>query len=377
MSQLERIRTALLEQAEALDSAAAYDETPEVVSALSASAAAANELEASWSRSWIGYHANVYYRDFRPPPNGSHFAIDWGLYDTFASTGSVGDWVEYTRQDVERALDARRSPADESTAVDKAQDAFRAFGMIKLRLESILVVIAESRPDDEFIQKTATRLPTTKLLTAQEIVSSWSPKTVASRDSRAIMAGIQLPVHKVALARVEFVRITAMSCRRLAGVVRGVVQHLELVADEVPTPSQGHHVFIGHGRSPLWRELADFIRDRLAMTPDEFNRVPVAGMTTVARLEEMLHSASIAFVVLTAEDERADGAKQARMNVIHEAGLFQGRLGFKRAILLLEEGCEEFSNVHGLGQIRFPAGNISAAFEDVRRVIERERVAVP
>ena len=70
--------------------------------------------------------------------------------------------------------------------------------------------------------------------------------------------------------------------------------------------------------------------------------------------------------------EQADGRVQARMNVIHEAGLFQGRLGFTKAIVLLEEGCEEFSNIAGLGQIRFPVGNISAEFEEIRRVLERE-----
>ena len=30
----------------------------------------------------------------------------------------------------------------------------------------------------------------------------------------------------------------------------------------------------------------------------------------------------------------ADGDLQARMNVVHEAGLFQGRLGFTKAIVL-------------------------------------------
>jgi hypothetical protein len=49
-----------------------------------------------------------------------------------------------------------------------------------------------------------------------------------------------------------------------------------------------------------------------------------------------------------------------------------GRLGFTKAIILLEDGCEEFSNIEGLGQIRFPMGNISASFEGVRRVLERE-----
>lgn len=39
---------------------------------------------------------------------------------------------------------------------------------------------------------------------------------------------------------------------------------------------------------------------------------------------------------------------------------------------MLEEGCDQFSNIDGLGQIRFPAANIAASFEEVRRVLERE-----
>ena len=85
----------------------------------------------------------------------------------------------------------------------------------------------------------------------------------------------------------------------------------------------------------------------------------------------MLDAAAIAFLIMTAEDEQADGTRHARMNVVHEAGLFQGRLGFTRAIVLVEEGCEGFSNIEGLGQIRFPKGNIAAIFDEVRRVLER------
>ena len=88
----------------------------------------------------------------------------------------------------------------------------------------------------------------------------------------------------------------------------------------------------------------------------------------------MLDQACMAFLVMTAEDEDAEGKLHARENVIHEVGLFQGRLGFERAIILLEDGCEEFSNIEGLGQIRFPKGDISAIFEDVRQVLEREEI---
>jgi predicted nucleotide-binding protein len=86
----------------------------------------------------------------------------------------------------------------------------------------------------------------------------------------------------------------------------------------------------------------------------------------------MMDTAGIAFLIMTGEDEQADGFLRARENVVHEAGLFQGRLGFGKAIVLLEEGCKEFSNIIGLGWIPFPRNKISAAFEDVRKVLERE-----
>lgn len=142
-------------------------------------------------------------------------------------------------------------------------------------------------------------------------------------------------------------------------------------ARPVPARGQGTAVFIGHGRSLLWRELKDFIQDRLGLAWDEFNRVPVPGITNIARLAEMLDSAAIAFLVLTAEDEQADGSVVARQNVVHEAGLFQGRR-VHESHCSSRTGCAEFSNIHGLGQIRFPTGRIAPAFEDVRQVLARE-----
>jgi predicted nucleotide-binding protein with TIR-like domain len=46
-----------------------------------------------------------------------------------------------------------------------------------------------------------------------------------------------------------------------------------------------------------------------------------ARLPNTVRLKQMLDDAAFAFLVLTAEDERADGKVQARMNVVHEAGL--------------------------------------------------------
>ena len=138
--------------------------------------------------------------------------------------------------------------------------------------------------------------------------------------------------------------------------------------------SSGSRIFIGHGQSPMWRELKDFINDRLSLPWDEFNREAVAGLSTFDRISDMLESANFAFLIMTAEDQHSNATTHARQNVVHEVGLFQGRLGPKKAIILLEEGCEEFSNIVGLSQIRFPKGHVSAVFEEIRRVLEREGI---
>jgi len=138
--------------------------------------------------------------------------------------------------------------------------------------------------------------------------------------------------------------------------------------------NEGSKIFIGHGRSPMWRELKDFLNDRLSLPWDEFNREAVAGIHTFDRISEMLDSACFAFLIMTAENQYSDSSIHARQNVVHEIGLFQGRLGPRKAIILMEDGCSEFSNIVGLSQIRFPKGQISATFEEIRRVLEREGV---
>ena len=115
----------------------------------------------------------------------------------------------------------------------------------------------------------------------------------------------------------------------------GAVSAAAITAFAAPNPDR---IFIGHGRSPAWREVKDFLQERLGLAWEEFNRESAAGIATTERLEQMLSNSSFAFLVMTAEDEHTDLSRHARPNVIHEVGLFQGRLGSRRAVILLEEG---------------------------------------
>ncbi|MCH7500128.1 MAG: nucleotide-binding protein [Nitrospinae bacterium] len=215
-----------------------------------------------------------------------------------------------------------------------------------------------------------------KILSQTDVISGLKPSgSLISRDAKAAFDGVQTPPHFLVLSEAISLLSHFDACNNLARLTRKAGSHLARKnRQEKSSIEVGTNVFIGHGRSLLWRELKDFINDHLHLPWDEYNRVPEAGITNIARLSVKLDSATIAFLIMTGEDQQTDGNLRARMNVIHEAGLFQGRLGFTRAIILLEEGCEEFSNIEGLGQIRFPKGNIKAAFDEVRQVLEREGI---
>lgn len=131
-------------------------------------------------------------------------------------------------------------------------------------------------------------------------------------------------------------------------------------------------VFIGHGRSQTWRDLKDHLHEKHHYPVEAYETGARAGHTIRDVLEDMVEKSSFAVLVMTGEDEQANGQLRARQNVIHEAGLFQGRLGFSKAIMLLENGVEEFSNVQGVQYIRFSKGGIKETFGEVLATLRRE-----
>ncbi len=335
---------------------------------------AANEAGRAWSGSWLGYHSRVYYADLEPVPPGARFSIEWGLKELFANEGTVGHWGEYDFDSLVAEIQQKAKINDIEALETSSEEIAGEFDDAQAAILSILTPVVSAHESDKFLTNLLEKIQKEKVFSQNDFIRAFRPNgQQMSRDMVAIQAGLETPPHFLVLAKMGAIKSPYTSCKNLAKWARRAASHVEnLTKKEITSERIGTNIFIGHGGSKVWRDLKDFVQDRLHLPYDEFNRVPVAGFTNIARLSEMLDNAAVAFIVLTAEDEQADGKMHARMNVIHEAGLFQGRLGFEKAILLLEEGCEEFSNVQGLGQIRFPAGDISAKFEEIRRVLERE-----
>ena len=361
----------IFETAQRFERAAARGSDPSVRRPIQARVDAANRAARAHSGSWLGYHARVYQQGLEARP-GAVFDSQWGL--THHELGdSRGDWGEYDPGQVKAGIRSASDDADFQTAVVAARTSRSELERAKADLISILHAHTAERPDS-YLSKLLGEAEKLEGLSERAALLAFRPAgQFMSGDAVAIGGGLQTPPHIEVLA--ELVAITTVfdAAGRGGTIARQAASHIERLAQRRTRSGRvGTNVFIGHGRSPLWRELKDFVEDRLNLPADEFNRVPVAGVTNIARLGEMLDAAAIAFVIMTAEDETHEGKMQARMNVVHEIGLFQGRLGFEKAIIMLEQGCEEFSNIAGLSQIRFPKGNMSATYEEVRRVLERE-----
>lgn len=349
---------------------AAYGASDEFRIPVKARVAAIEEVGKAHSHSWLGYHARVYQKDLKAVL-GASFDRTWGFGDGVLGD-TTGDWAEYEPESLKRFILQKSSDAELHAIKQKAKAFKLKYDEGKASAISIISTYLRD-DDDEYLRKILEKIEPLGHVTPNEFASYYSPKQVQSADRVALNEGIVTPAHIELAAEVN-------SLASIFNTTPDVLQHLKQAASHMERQLKsakkqervGTNVFVGHGRSLLWRELKDFVKDRLGLPFDEFNRVPVAGVTNTARLIEMLDAAAIAFLVMTAEDETNEGKIQARMNVIHEVGLFQGRLGFTKAIIMLEDGCDEFSNVQGLGQIRFPKGNIKAAFEEVREVLERE-----
>lgn len=329
----------------------------------------------AWSGSFIGYHANVYYEGLRKPKPGEFFDSEWGFESAYSSR-THGSWKILDPQQLINHIYEQAGDPDLKKLGAAAKDIEHLFNESKDELLASLDVLLSEKKDIRIKELRAELVKLDSHFLRDTFFKSYLPRQIISRDTMAMQQGPVCPPHLGVLCTMQEYVSHAIQVRELVKITRRVKLYLEksLKLKGATVAKKEGKIFIGHGRSPVWRDLKDFIQDRLRLVPDEFNLQPAAGLANTERLGQMLDDACFAFLIMTAEDQQADGTLHARENVIHEAGLFQGRLGFRRAIVLLEKDCKEFSNIQGLGQIRFPKGDIKTAFEEIRAVLEREQI---
>ncbi len=131
-------------------------------------------------------------------------------------------------------------------------------------------------------------------------------------------------------------------------------------------------VFVSHGRGHLYLTVVQFLDKQLGLVPLAFGDEPIGGFHNVSLLNDYLDRSRFAVIVATGDDAAVDGSRLLRPNVIHEIGLFQGRLGFEKVAIMRQDHAGPFSNLDGYQELRFKGDDIEGKFEDLRGMLRRE-----
>jgi len=96
--------------------------------------------------------------------------------------------------------------------------------------------------------------------------------TLLSRDAIAATQGLWTPPHLSILADILAMKAPKNASESLAVIARRAFSYLERTQKQQAKAERvGTNVFIGHGRSKEWKDLKDFINDRMRLPWDEFN----------------------------------------------------------------------------------------------------------
>lgn len=224
---------------------------------------AAESVGRSWCRSWLGYHARVYYAQFNEPPPGAVFSPEWGLSDSILRY-TRGDWVQYPETTVRQEISRRAGGTDVREARELSDQLEDTFGDAKATAISTLSTWLGARQDPlvaEYLQE----VRNLKVLSASDFVRLEQPRgSLMSRDSLAVTQGIQIPPHVGVVAEMDTIDCPAVVCKSLLKSVRRAGDHIRRIEAAGMATNTKRRVFIGHGHSLAWRDLKDFLSDRLS-----------------------------------------------------------------------------------------------------------------
>lgn len=279
----------LIEISDRLERLADAFESDEITNDLKRIGAACEEIGRAWSGSNLGYHSTVYYAEFVRPPAGAHFSIEAGLEEQWPLDGSTGDWRENRFEDVIAEIKQRSGAPDLQEAERRSRAVDQAIQDAKQTIASILAIFLRDYPD-AYLEDVKRKVAEETVLTEQDASRMLLPRgQIMTRDRLALQQGLRLAPHQGMMVKTALLGAPAIVARKIADMARQAGSHLSRLDKRARKSTLvGTNVFMGHGRSLLWRALKDFVESRLHLPVDEFNRVPVAGITNIARLSEML-----------------------------------------------------------------------------------------
>ncbi|MGF7239335.1 MAG: PfkB family carbohydrate kinase [Frankia sp.] len=175
------------------------------------------------------------------------------------------------------------------------------------------------------------------------------------------------------LARHKLRYVGSQGHAGFASLTRSFIAAREMERRRKPRPDG---IFIAHGGDPQWLAVKDYLEQEFAAPIYSFESGVWGSSQISSVLNEYLSVCSLAICVLTVEDLIERGRGFARQNVVHELGLFQGRYGQDRVIILVEEGCQFLPDIGSTPPLNFARKAIKQTFWSVKEELLRKGIRV-
>jgi predicted nucleotide-binding protein len=334
---------------------------------------AARKIGESWSGSNLGYHGELFFGDFKKPPLGERFSVEWG-----GLNGIPSGWKARTPEEVKLQIEELagvRTERLESTSKHLVDN-------VKQFQDKLLIELAPLHNIDGFIKE--------KELLDELEHFDWGEKAMreyamnalnsfpnVTRDRQAIMQGRMIPAHTYYEAIAAQSEAHTEAIQRFWRLADRLLKQIELQKTEIPVSvdasakkSEEQYVngecqktvFLIHGRAEAAQQKVARFLEKLDLNVIILSEQPSKGRTIIEKFEQ--HSdVGFAVALLTPDDvggladEPAKLRLRARQNVVLEFGYFIGKLGRSKVCALYVEGVELPSDLHGVGYVSFdPAG---------------------
>lgn len=140
----------------------------------------------------------------------------------------------------------------------------------------------------------------------------------------------------------------------LLNLLDEAIDFLDMSADDEEAAEDSvvkNKVFIVHGHDEALKyQLSDWLR-KIGVEPIILHEQANGGTSSILDKLERYSDVDCAIALFTADDVGSEKGKElqprARQNVVFEAGMFLGKLGKKRVIVLYEEGIESPGDLGG------------------------------
>jgi CAP12/Pycsar effector protein, TIR domain len=160
---------------------------------------------------------------------------------------------------------------------------------------------------------------------------------------------------------------------KLETIINGL-ESFQTEFDSVEKPINDNCIFVGHSRSKLLTKLIAFLEDELNIKTITYDSESKEGDSITSVSEKLLNTVAFAILILTPEDETKEDKIKVHRNLVYETGLFQGKLGFKKVLILHQRGIGDLPDFTKAHSIKLIDKNIEQIFIEVKQILKSENI---